>query len=738
MAVVCSKCGEEFMDGTSLRRHNVVVHGRQRERRAEKRQLPPEDMASSACLHLEQPVVQHASKSARSARDMETERHADTCAASTSTAMKPADEDLQEEEIGRLVYWEEKMARSTLDDVKKATVELAHMRAVHLCGWLEERLLAAGVTDTSTLEEITAEICKHSQPWQGMESEKKEKQVRAVHFPHIQPKRRQLLLRQGKTKYAKTAGQDQFCYDLPVEERLQQLLLQRPEEYHRCREFLRQQKQKQEDAVVDGDWIVDDYYTALHGLAHPRLGKSDSHLGATPPTHTHRHCTKFLTCGIIGFASYGDGIDVVKNALGIFANHKSVVVFILVFLFLPPAERLQLHNLHIATVALSCDCKAFGYDVVVGGNPADLECTSMGGSMRRFDLGVTLHTPDPQEPIWEVTGEIYAVKGDNPQVSALLATKESFGSGVKSPCDQCYVGGESMNDVDWNKSFVTPQNTPFEVKTSKKNAAHVAEINSFTGSNAARDKLAQKYGMNLSASQQTAMHTAYHTVPHFKDACHDARTVEVAHDGLLGTWPQQVHMNLFFYTRDKSNPNYFGLERLQRQYSAYDWKGANRCEQAFFECSALMVCVLRNDIPPQFSSFPGRNSVAGKELYGDKYVKGMPVPHLAESFKWTAAMSFTFLIHAVALLSPLIKDHNEPMWVNFKLHQRFLLGLLQWSASVDQITRIDLQIRQHGQGMCEIWQFKPLYKYKNHALCHAAHNFLHVVPPRPGWALKGV
>ena len=136
------------------------------------------------------------------------------------------------------------MARSTLDDVKKATAELAHMRAVHLCGWLEERLLAAGVTDTSTLEEITAEICKHSQPWQGMESEKKEKQVRAVHFPHIQPKRRQLLLRQGKTKYAKTAGQDQFCYDLPVEERLQQLLLQRPEEYHRCREFLRQQKQK--------------------------------------------------------------------------------------------------------------------------------------------------------------------------------------------------------------------------------------------------------------------------------------------------------------------------------------------------------------------------------------------------------------------------------------------------------------------------------------------------------------
>jgi hypothetical protein len=69
-------------------------------------------------------------------------------------------------------------------------------------------------------------------------------------------------------------------------------------------------------------------------------------------------------------------------------------------------------------------------------------------------------------------------------------------------------------------------------------------------------------------------------------------------------------------------------------------------------------------------AFKGRSAKFGKQIYGANYRKGMPVPLKEQNFKWTAAMSFSLLIHAVALLSPLIKDHEEPMWVNFKLHQR--------------------------------------------------------------------
>jgi hypothetical protein len=111
---------------------------------------------------------------------------------------------------------------------------------------------------------------------------------------------------------------------------------------------------------------------------------------------------------------------------------------------------------------------------------------------------------------------------------------------------------------------------------------------------------------------------------------------------------------------------------------------------------------------------------------------------LAESFKWTAAMSLTYLLHAVALLSPVIKDVEDPMWVNFKLCQRCLLGLLQWSATVGQIRQIDVQVREHQAGQRRIWQFKPLYKYKMHVLLHGARNFLMICPLMANWCLKGI
>jgi hypothetical protein len=48
---------------------------------------------------------------------------------------------------------------------------------------------------------------------------------------------------------------------------------------------------------------------------------------------------------------YGDGIDCMKNALGLFAGKKKVVVFILEKLYMSPTERQRMHNLHVATVA---------------------------------------------------------------------------------------------------------------------------------------------------------------------------------------------------------------------------------------------------------------------------------------------------------------------------------------------------------------------------------------------------
>jgi hypothetical protein len=196
--------------------------------------------------------------------------------------------------------------------------------------------------------------------------------------------------------------------------------------------------------------------------------------------------------------------------------------------------------------------------------------------------------------------------------------------------------------------------------------------------------------------------------------------MELAHDEYLGSWPEQVSLTLFFYTRDKKNPNYFGPEALQDRYDEYDWKGAQR-----------------SDIPPPFPVFKGRNYDAGVKLYGDKMTKGQVVPQQSESFKWKASMSYTFAIHAIAFLAPLIKDKAEPMWVNLRKHQEYLMTLNQWSAKVKHILKLDLLIREHQAGFLAIWQFAPLYKYKLHAALHAAHNWLYKAPPRLAWCLKG-
>ena len=115
----------------------------------------------------------------------------------------------------------------------------------------------------------------------------------------------------------------------------------------------------------------------------------------------------------------------------------------------------------------------------------------------------------------------------------------------------------------------------------------------------------------------------------------------------------------------------------------------------------------------------------------------MVVPLQSDNFKWTAAMAFTFLIHSIAFLSPLIKDSSEPMWINFKKHQQYLMGLMQWSGSTAYILQLDLQIREHHEGWIAIFQFRALHKFKNHVILHGCKNWLYTVPPRVGWCLKG-
>jgi hypothetical protein len=229
----------------------------------------------------EEKLQQARSKSARSrlqATDTTTALSASTSAVPSASTLDN-DQAMQSLELDRLIHWGEKGTRTLLNDMKAATIEHHNRRASKFAAWLEQKLRANGVTEVSTLEEITGAVHQQLQPWQGLETAAAENRKRLEFYPHIKPVRRDLKLRMGKAKHAAAAKGGRFVYDMPVEDHLQQRWSLRPHEFQRTKEYLQQQVHKQANAVVDDNWLVDDYYTALNGLSHPRLGKSDSFIG---------------------------------------------------------------------------------------------------------------------------------------------------------------------------------------------------------------------------------------------------------------------------------------------------------------------------------------------------------------------------------------------------------------------------------------------------------------------------
>ena len=88
---------------------------------------------------------------------------------------------------------------------------------------------------------------------------------------------------------------------------------------------------------------------------------------------------------------YYDDVEVV-NALGAFTGTHKLALFYYVFVNIDREQRMAIHNIHLATVALEHDLSYFGPRQIVGGAPADAPAhyhtgTSFGESMIALDKG---------------------------------------------------------------------------------------------------------------------------------------------------------------------------------------------------------------------------------------------------------------------------------------------------------------------------------------------------------------
>ena len=202
-------------------------------------------------------------------------------------------------------------------------------------------------------------------------------------FPYAEPKTRMLT-------DPEAASSELFCVDLQVEDTLQCMWSADPNSFDTMEAYYglvcQKVKSINEGRAKDPEynWEVDDYYTAVNGLDHPRLGKKPRH---------------------VAIVAYADGVDHVQ-AIGAFAGKKKVVASLVEILLWPPSERVKRRNLVLVNVCFEKVAKHVGYNQLWGGDEANPTCSSLGGSCRRFEAGIEFSKPDGTQSIY--TGDCTA------------------------------------------------------------------------------------------------------------------------------------------------------------------------------------------------------------------------------------------------------------------------------------------------------------------------------------------
>ena len=133
------------------------------------------------------------------------------------------------------------------------------------------------------------------------------------------------------------------------------------------------------------------------------------------------------------YGAYCDDVDI-PNPISTAAGHHKLYIGFFTVLSRPPRTRTTLRSIHLATICLAADFKLFGPRKIVSGTGLD---NSVGGTMRRFDLGVTLKTP-PSSGFQSLPmrGWLAVWTADGLAQGEVYGTNSSFSKAV-NPCNHC-------------------------------------------------------------------------------------------------------------------------------------------------------------------------------------------------------------------------------------------------------------------------------------------------------------
>ena len=363
----------------------------------------------------------------------------------------------------------------------------------------------------------------------------------------VTPVERELLDEPNERGVPQGLRRGDHVYDVPICESLKAILRDRPCLLRRCRE-------------AAASWV------------NPRAGESltvfsDIPDGAVFQAHPELGVGADCSDGAVrlAFILYYDEVEVV-NSLGSFTGTHKIGLFYWALINLPPDQRMDLCNIHLATVVLDTDMHYYGAEQVVSGPPGEPDYphgSSIGASLRALHGGIELSEPVNGQYVPVLTrGWLVIVSADHPAAAVLTGTM--IGVGANKFCRECEADRRNCGH-DHPCSFLNPTAATPPPRTLQKRLAEM-------------DTCGNDEKKMASAGWTSWAHAFARCGPYFdflKQVPYDLMHVEA--EGLL---KYELACFIFYCVRQQT---FFDLADLNSVLDTYEFPGGGKQIPYFME-----------------------------------------------------------------------------------------------------------------------------------------------------------
>jgi len=551
----------------------------------------------------------------------------------------------------------------------------------------------------------------------------KETVVREHLIPSVDPVRRVLGTRSMKERLSDgrevTTHHTDVCYDMPFERVLEQVLQNNKPVYD---DVMSSSERWTQVPSKDNGGVLRDLSDGLAFQRHPKLNAKS--LRATDAGLT------------LALGFYGDGVTI-ACPIGPRHSNSMVELYYWFMINIGPDHRLSLHNIQLATIAMTEDVKRYGAQLVISGGDADgsfRRSTSFGASMHRLDAGITLNIPNPLRAVGhlEPMAAVYTrgwcplVIADDPAAKSMLGLKGSVAafSFCKS-CDACKTGecgdcsdSESDDDDDGRPCVRRAPNSFLPWHTGPDGRLHCLDAHMSTDYTPERMGERQIYKVR-SMHQWRSVKQQYDQTKTEKDKAAILRRAGIAsfrmgtlfpHWCFWGTPMDIMHVEFEGLLKDEL---YLVLHEMCKQ-GWIDERRFNRAKNEHHFSGGVRLCDLKKD------HFQG--------------VKGVPKRQY-KSFPFSAHDVLVLVADSVELLGQFVQDWSADFWRCWLLHVEYVLLMLSDAFSYEDVRRLDSLIYEHQTLFLSIPSHNQFWVPKHHFVTHVPLDILFWGPPRNFWCM---